>query len=122
MDKNEKNNINEINNIDTSSEALMERLKKIKNNLNKKEEKEETIKADNKDIDKLKDKLKMDNAPSLKEVKDLNKSMQNIKSEFNEANNANISKEKFSNFISRANEMFKNYEKQLQYYSTYNEK
>ena len=122
MDKNEKNNINEINNIDTSSEALMERLKKIKNNLNKKEEKEETIKADNKNIDKLKDKLKMDNAPSLKEVKDLNKSMQNIKSEFNEANNANISKEKFSNFISRANEMFKNYEKQLQYYSTYNGK
>ena len=126
MDKRKENNTN--NNI-SSSDALAERLKRIKSNLEKKEEKKEkneikenTISDNNNDLNKLKDKLKMDNAPLLKEIKDLDKDMQKIKTEFTEVNNETISKDKFSNFINRANEMFKNYEKQLQYYSTYNGK
>ena len=122
MDKKEDNNIN--NNI-TSTDALTERLNKIKKSLSQKEETQEVknnIKSDPKELAKLKEKLKMENAPPLKEIKDLEKNMQKIKSEFTEANNTNVSKEKFSSFINNANEMFKNYEKQLQYYSTYNGK
>ena len=48
--------------------------------------------------------------------------MQKIKNEFAEANNSNITKERFGNYINSANEMFKNYEKQLQYYSMYSGK
>ena len=122
MDKKEDNNIN--NNI-TSTDALTERLNKIKKSLSQKEETQEVknnIKSDPKELAKLKEKLKMENAPPLKEIKDIEKNMQKIKSEFTEANNTNVSKEKFSSFINNANEMFKNYEKQLQYYSTYNGK
>ena len=122
MDKKEENNIN--NNI-SSSDALTERLNRIKNNLekeNQKNEIKENTKSDNTELNKLKEKLKMDNAPPLKEIKDLDKNIQNMKNEFTEANNSNISKEKFSSFINNANEMFKNYEKQLQYYSIYNGK
>ena len=122
MDKKEENTTN--NNI-SSSDALTERLNRIKNNLekeNQKNEIKENTKSDNKELNKLKEKLKMDNAPPLKEIKDLDKNIQNMKNEFTEANNSNISKEKFSSFINNANEMFKNYEKQLQYYSIYNGK
>ena len=74
------------------------------------------------DMNKLKNKVKMDNAPELKEVKELDKNMKKIKNEFAEANNTNITNERFSNYINQANEMFKNYEKQLQYYSMYSGK
>ena len=122
MEKKEENNINI--NI-SSSDVLTERLNKIKNNLAKKEEKneiKENIASSPKELNKLKEKLKIDNAPPLKEIKDLDKNIQKFKNEFTEANNSNISKEKFSSFISNANEMCKNYEKQLQYYSMYNGK
>ena len=120
--KEEENNINNT----TLSDKLNERLNKIKKNLEKSEEKNEiklnTI-SDPKEITKLKEKLKMSNAPPLKEIKDIDKNIQKMKQEFSDnKNNANISKEKFSSFINNANEMFKNYEKQLQYYSIYNGK
>jgi len=123
-EKNENNN----NTNKTSAAALTERLNRIKNNLAKEEgnkgKNESTININTNitDIKKLKDKLKMDNAPTLKEIKDMNKNIQEIKNEINSAENHNVSKEKFSNFINRANEMSKNYEKQLQYYSMYNGK
>ena len=123
-EKNENNN----NTNKTSADALTERLNRIKNNLAKEEgnkgKNESTININTNitDIKKLKDKLKMDNAPTLKEIKDMNKNIQEIKNEINSAENHNVSKEKFSNFINRANEMSKNYEKQLQYYSMYNGK
>ena len=113
MDKKEENNIN--NNI-SSSDALTERLNRIKNNLekeNQKNEIKENTKSDNKELNKLKEKLKMDNAPPLKEIKDLDKNIQNMKNEFTEANNSNISKEKFSSFINNANEMFKKQRKTI---------
>ena len=121
-EKEEENN----NNNTTLSDKLNERLNKIKKNLEKSEEKNEiklnTI-SDPKEITKLKEKLKMSNAPPLKEIKDIDKNIQKMKQEFSDnKNNANISKEKFSSFINNANEMFKNYEKQLQYYSIYNGK
>ena len=122
MSKNEENNTN---NNKTSMDALTERLNRIKKNLEKKEENKEkkdpeiNIKSDEKDLILLKDKIVSENPPQLKEVKELDKNMQIIKKEFNEANDTNVSKEKFSSFINRANEMFKNYEKQLQYYSMY---
>ena len=125
MSKNEENNTNSNK---TSMDALTERLNRIKKNLEKKEENKEkkdpeiNIKSDQKDLILLKDKIVSENPPQLKEVKDLDKNMQIIKKEFNEANDTNVSKEKFSSFINRANEMFKNYEKQLQYYSMYNGK
>ena len=125
MKKNEENNTN---NNKTSMDALTERLNRIKKNLEKKEENKEkkdpeiNIKSDQKDLILLKDKIVSENPPQLKEVKELDKNMQIIKKEFNEANDTNVSKEKFSSFINRANEMFKNYEKQLQYYSMYNGK
>ena len=112
----------------TTTDALTERLNRIKNNLAKKDEDKEKIESkisptsNIADIKKLKDKLKMDNAPPIKEIKDMEKSIKEIKNEFNSAENQNVSKEKFSNFINRANEMSKNYEKQLQYYSMYNGK
>ena len=117
-----------------SEDSLEERLNRIKNQNQINEEKEKEEKEEEKieegeepnnvpiDINKLKNKLKMDNAPELKEVKELDKNMQKIKNEFAEASNSNISKEKFSNYINHANEMFKNYEKQLQYYSMYSGK
>ena len=117
---------------DSKPDALAERLNRIKDQINKDQEKikkeediiEEGEEANNnpQDINKLKDKLKMDNAPELKEVKELDKNMQKIKNEFAEVNNSEISKERFSNYINNANEMFKNYEKQLQYYSMYSGK
>ena len=120
--KEEENNINNT----TLSDKLNERLNKIKKNLEKSEEKNEiklnTI-SDPKEITKLKEKLKMSNAPPLKEIKDIDKNIQKMKQEFSDKKNTtNISKEKFSSFINNANEMFKNYEKQLQYYSIYNGK
>jgi hypothetical protein len=110
------------NNID----AIQERLNRIQNQIKEKEEREDEKFEDegdqnnaNVDLNKLKNKVKMDNAPELKEVKELDRNMQKIKNEFAEANNSNISKERFGNYINSANEMFKNYEKQLQYYSIY---
>ena len=123
-EKNENNN----NTNKKSTDALTERLNRIKNNLAKEEgnkgknESTININSNTTDIKKLKDKLKLDNAPTLKEIKDMNKNIQEIKNEINSAENHNVSKEKFSNFINRANEMSKNYEKQLQYYSMYNGK
>ena len=117
---------------DSKPDALAERLNRIKDQMMKDQEKnkkeddilEEGEEPNNnpQDINKLKNKLKMDNAPDLKEVKELDKNMQKIKNEFVEANNTDISKERFSNYINHANEMFKNYEKQLQYYSMYSGK
>ena len=117
---------------DSKPDALAERLNRIKDQMMKDQEKnkkeddilEEGEEPNNnpQDINKLKNKLKMDNAPELKEVKELDKNMQKIKNEFVEANNTDISKERFSNYINHANEMFKNYEKQLQYYSMYSGK
>ena len=118
--------------MENKQETLEERLNRIKNKINedvKKEENEneklEEVEDTNNnpvDINKLKNKVKMDNAPELKEVKELDKNMQKIKNEFAEASNTNISKERFGNYIDHANEMFKNYEKQLQYYSMYSGK
>ena len=109
-------------------ESLEERLNRIKNKIVKEKDENENIEEEGEhnnnplDINKLKNKVKMDNAPELKEVKELDKNMQKIKNEFAEANNSNITKERFGNYINSANEMFKNYEKQLQYYSMYNGK
>ena len=112
--------------------SIEERLKKIKNKKNQDEPQninEEEIpieEADQSskslDLNKLKIKVKMDNAPEQKEVKDLSKNIQIIKHDFAEASNTTINKEKFLNFIKQANEMSKNYEKQLQYYSMYSGK
>ena len=104
---------------------IQERLNRIKNKINKDDENpiEETEQSNKSlDLNKLKDKVKMDNAPQIKEVKDLSKNIQKIKNEFAEANNTTINKDKFLNFIKQANEMSKNYEKQLQYYSMYSGK
>ena len=118
--------------MENKQETLEERLNRIKNKISEEQKKEENEnekleeveEANNNpvDINKLKNKVKMDNAPELKEVKELDKNMQKIKNEFAEASNSNISKEKFGNYINHANEMFKNYEKQLQYYSMYSGK
>ena len=128
MDKNLENK-NNNNSNKTTTDALTERLNRIKNDIAIKEgnnSKNEIIVNNNNlntpDIKKLKDKLKLDNAPPLKEIKEMNKSIQEIKTELNSAENKNVTQEKFSNFINRANEMSKNYEKQLQYYSMYNGK
>ena len=112
--------------------SIEERLKKIKNKKNQDEPQninEEEIpieEADQSskslDLNKLKIKVKMDNAPGQKEVKGLSKNIQKIKHDFAEASNTTINKEKFLNFIKQANEMSKNYEKQLQYYSMYSGK
>ena len=120
------------NNDISTNDQIEERLNRIKNKLNKEKEKkeendeilEDNIEQNNniEDIKKLKDKVKMDNAPELKEVKELDKNIQKFKSELEEANNNNIGKEKLGNIIEKTNEMIKNYEKQLQYYSMYNGK
>ena len=112
--------------------SIEERLNKIKNKKNQDEPQninEEEIPIDEADqssksldLNKLKIKVKMDNAPEQKEVKDLSKNIQKIKHDFAEASNTTINKEKFLNFIKQANEMSKNYEKQLQYYSMYSGK
>ena len=113
-------------------ETLEERLKRIQNQNKIEQDKDE--KDDEKfedgdeqnnnpiDINKLKNKVKMDNAPELKDVKELDKNMQKIKNEFAEATNSNKNVERFGYYINNANEMFKNYEKQLQYYSMYSGK
>ena len=101
-----------------TSDAINERLNRIQN-LNKIEgekfEKdddniEDGSEANNipMDLNKLKIKVKMDNAPALKEVKELDKNMKKIKNEFAEAKNSDISNERFGNYINQANEMFKN--------------
>lgn len=64
----------------------------------------------------------MDNAPELKEVKELDKNIQKFKNELAEANNIAVGADKLGNIIEKTNEMIKNYEKQLQYYSMYNGK
>ena len=112
--------------------SIEERLNKIKNKKNQDDPQninEEEIPIDEADqssksldLNKLKIKVKMDNAPEQKEVKDLSKNIQKIKHDFAEASNTTINKEKFLNFIKQANEMSKNYEKQLQYYSMYSGK
>ena len=107
-----------------SSEALEERLNRIKQNINEDEIPIELEDPNNKslDINQLKNKVKMDNAPELKTVKNLRESIKQIKSGFEQAKNSTVNKEKFLNFIKQANEMSKNYEKQLEYYSMYSGK
>ena len=110
---------------------LENRLNQIRNknlqNSSKEENNSEKDKIqDNKqfDFNSLKDKVKMDNAPELKEIKDLDKNIKTIKQGLSSvsSNNSVITKEKFLHFIKQANEMSQNYEKQLQYYSMYNGK
>jgi len=100
------------------------RDKNIINNPNDKINKEKEHDNKSLDFNSLKDKVKMDNAPELKEVKDLDKNIKSIKEGFSSASggNAAITKEKFLHFIKQANEMSQNYEKQLQYYSMYSGK
>ena len=105
-----------------------QRFNLIKNRLNQAEKKEELpideAEASSKslDLNRLKNKVKAENAPTQKEVKDLSKNIQKIKKDFADSSNSIINKEKFLNFIKQANEMSKNYEKQLQYYSMYSGK
>ena len=115
----------------TNKNDLEYRLNQIKNRNSEKASKEENNSKKAKEKDNisfdfisLKDKVKMDNAPELKEIKDLDKNIQTIKEGFSSAssNNAVITKEKFLNFIKQANEMSQNYERQLQYYSIYSGK
>lgn len=125
MDK-DNNNDNSIN------DPIAERLNKIQNQINQSKEKNEKIEENNEDeiepnnnqvdLNKLKDKVKMDNAPELKEVKELDKNIQKFKNELAEANNIAVGADKLGNIIEKTNEMIKNYEKQLQYYSMYNGK
>ena len=95
-----------------TSDAINERLNRIQNQNKIEEEKfekdDENIEDGNipMDINKLKIKVKMDNAPALKEVKELDKNMKKIKNEFAEAKNSDISNERFGNYINQANEMF----------------
>ena len=104
--------------------------KDLKNRLNKistknpNENQKENTPQKSLNFTSLKDKLKLDNAPPIKEVKELDKNIKSIKEGFSSASGQNISitKEKFLNFIKQANEMSQNYEKQLQYYSMYNGK
>ena len=100
------------------------RDKNIINTQNDKNNKEKEHDNKSLDFNSLKDKVKMDNAPELKEVKDLDKNIKSIKEGFSSASggNAAITKEKFLHFIKQANEMSQNYEKQLQYYSMYSGK
>ena len=100
------------------------RDKNIINTQNDKNNKEKEDDNKSLDFNSLKDKVKMDNAPELKEVKDLDKNIKSIKEGFSSASggNAAIKKEKFLHFIKQANEMSQNYEKQLQYYSMYSGK
>ena len=54
--------------------------------------------------------------PSQQEINKMNNQMNNIKLEFEKASSNTPSKDKFSTFIKQANDMFNNYEKQLEYY------
>ena len=120
------------NDDNTTKNAIEERLNRIKNKMNSDQMKnmdDEELANDaadqsskSLDLNKLKEKVKIDNAPELKGVKEIDKNIQQKKNEFNEASNTTITKEKFLNFIKQANDMFKNYEKQLQYYSMYSGK
>ena len=98
--------------------------KKTINSSNDKIDKEKQQNNNSLNFNLLKDKVKMDNAPELKVVKDLDKNIKTIKEGFSSASggNTSITKEKFLNFIKQANEMSQNYEKQLQYYSMYSGK
>ena len=53
---------------------------------------------------------------SNEEVKELDKNIENIKSEFSKVTSENTSKDKFGYFVKQANEMIKSYEQQLLYY------
>ena len=53
---------------------------------------------------------------SYEEVNELDKNIENIKSEFSKVTNENTSKDKFGYFVKQANEMIKNYEQQILYY------
>ncbi len=59
--------------------------------------------------------LKLNNI-SNEEVNELDKNIENIKSEFSKVTSENTSKDKFGYFVKQANEMIKNYEQQLLYY------
>ena len=105
---------------------LENRINQIKNKNNndlskQKNKQEENQNNKSLDSDTLKNKIKLDNAPELKEVKDLDKNIKTIKQGFSSVSSSNtaITKEKFLNFIKQANEMSQDYEKQLQYYSMY---
>ena len=54
--------------------------------------------------------------PTQQEINKINTEMKNIKLEFEKASINTPEKDKFSSFIKQANEMFTNYEKQLNYY------
>lgn len=73
------------------------RDKNIINTQNDKNNKEKEHDNKSLDFNSLKDKVKMDNAPELKEVKDLDKNIKSIKEGFSSASggNAAITKEKF---------------------------
>ena len=118
---NNKNSIqsdleNRLNQIKSKNEIMSSKNTKIE--INSKED------SKSKEFDLLKDKVKIDNAPELKEIKELDKNIQTIKQGFSSASggNTSITKEKFLHFIKQANEMSQNYEKQLQYYSMYSGK
>ena len=111
-----------------NQKIIEERLNRIKNKMTSELTDEELLNEDadqsskSLDLNKLKEKVKTDNAPELKKVKELDKNIKKVKNEFKEASNTTITKEKFLNFIKQANDTFKNYEKQLQYYSIYSGK
>ena len=91
---------------------LENRINQIKNKNNndlskQKNKQEENQNNKSLDSDTLKNKIKLDNAPELKEVKDLDKNIKTIKQGFSSVSSSNtaITKEKFLNFIKQANEM-----------------
>ena len=113
-------------------DPITARLNRIQNKNNDEKDKdkeqnnennnEEEIEGNNpEDINKLKNKVKMDNAPELKDMKNIDKDVKNTLDEFQKAGDdpSTISKEQFLNFMKKANETYQNYEKQLQYYSIY---
>ena len=111
-------------------DPIAERLNRIQNKNNEEKDKEQNKENNNEeeiegnkslDLNKLKDKIKMDNAPELKDMKNLDKEIKNTLNEIQQAekDQSTISKEQFLKFIEKANETHQNYEKQLQYYSMY---
>ena len=80
----------------TNKNDLENRLNQIKNRNSEKASKEENNSKKAKEKDNisfdfisLKDKVKMDNAPELKEIKDLDKNIQTIKEGFSSASSTN---------------------------------
>ena len=98
----------------SEKEDLQNRLNQIKNKSISKEStiiinNNESLK-DNKSLEfnLLKDKVKMDNAPEMKEVKDLAKNIKTIKQGFSSVSSSNtiITKEKFLNLTTKRKKKF----------------